>query len=221
MRYLPKPGAWMERFKQLMGFVLLGVAVWLLGALGKARGVEPMTAATWFLVILAVGVWIYSAAHRRWWAFFLAVAIAFAGARLFLPDALKKTKGTEGAVAPNSVGIVWEAFSPERLSAAQREGRPVFIDFTAEWCPNCKANEKLVLNTTAVAGAFKGKNVLTLKADFTDLDPAVGKWITKFNRVGVPVYVLYRPGETQPVVFPELLTQKIVLDELNKIGPST
>jgi thiol:disulfide interchange protein len=221
MRYLPKPGAWMERFKQLMGFVLLGVAVWLLGALGKARGVEPMIAATWLLVILAVGVWIYGAVHRRWWAFFLAVAITFTGAKLFLPDALKKTKGVESAVAPNSVGIVWETFSPERMSAAQREGRPVFIDFTAEWCPNCKANEKLVLNTTRVAEAFKAKNVLTLKADFTDLDPAIGKWITKFNRVGVPVYVLYRPGETQPVVFPELLTQKIVLDELNKIGPAT
>jgi thiol:disulfide interchange protein/DsbC/DsbD-like thiol-disulfide interchange protein len=221
MRYLPRPGAWMERFKQLMGFVLLGVAVWLLGAFGKARGVEPMTAATWFLVILAVGIWIYGAAHRRWWAFFLAVAITFTGAKSFLPDALRKTKGAEAAAAPNSVGIVWETFSPERLAAAQREGRPVFIDFTAEWCPNCKANEKLVLNTRTVAEAFKAKNVLTLKADFTDLDPAIGKWITKFNRVGVPVYVLYRPGETQPVIFSEILTQKIVLDELNKIGPAT
>jgi thiol:disulfide interchange protein DsbD len=221
LRYLPKPGAWMEKFKQLMGFVLLAVAVWLLGAMGKARGVEPMTAAAWILVFLALGAWIYGAAHKRWWAFLLAVAVTFTGAKLFLPDALKKTKGNEAAPVVNAVGILWETFSAERVAAAQKEGRPVFIDFTAEWCPNCKANEQLVLNTQGVARGFKDKNVLTLKADWSDFDPEIGNWIHKFQRVGVPVYVLYRPGEAQPVVFPELLTQKIVLDELNKITPAT
>jgi thiol:disulfide interchange protein len=97
----------------------------------------------------------------------------------------------------------------------------VFIDFTAEWCINCKTNEKLVLNTATVAKALKDKNVLTLKADWTDFDPEIGNWIKRFNRAGVPVYVLYRPGEEQPVLFPELLTQGIVLGELNKIASGT
>ena len=210
----------MERFKQLMGFVLLGVAVWLLGAMGKARGIEPMTATAWFLIFLSVGAWVYGAAQRRWWSLVLAIVVAGLGAKFFLPDALKKTKGAESAAVANDVGILWETFSAERVEAAKKEGRPVFIDFTAEWCVNCKTNEKLVLNTAGLAQAFKAKNVLTLKADWTDFDPEIGKWIAKFQRVGVPVYVLYRPGETQPVVFPELLTQKTVLDELNKIGPS-
>lgn len=221
LRYLPKPGAWMERFKQLMGFVLLAVAVWLLAAMGESRGLQPMTATIWFLVFLSTGVWIYGAGHRRWWALILAIVVTSIGGAFFIPDALKKTKGAAIAATANDVGILWEAFTPERVAVAQKDGRPVFIDFTAEWCVNCKTNEKLVLNTEAVAKAFKNKNVLTLKADWTDFDPEIGKWIQKFNRAGVPVYVLYRPGEAQPVIFPELLTQKIVLDELSKIGPAT
>lgn len=221
MRFLPKPGAWMERFKQLMGFVLLGVAVWLLGAMGKARGVEPMAATAEFLAILAFAGWIYGAGARRWWAAIVALIVVGVGGKFFIPDALKKTKGTEAIAAANEYGITWETFSAERLSEATKQRLPVFIDFTADWCINCKTNENLVINTNAVSNALKEKKVVTMKADWTDLDPAIGEWIKKFNRIGVPVYVLYRPGEDQPVVFPELLTQKILLDELNKIAVGT
>jgi thiol:disulfide interchange protein DsbD len=93
----------------------------------------------------------------------------------------------------------------------------VFLDFTAEWCVNCKVNERAVLNTAPIAALFKEKNVLTLKADWTDFDPVISEWLKKFQRIGVPLYVLYRPGEDAPVLLPELLTTNLVLSELAKI----
>jgi thiol:disulfide interchange protein DsbD len=217
MRYLPKPGAWMERFKQLMGFVLLAVAVWLLGTLGKTRGPDAATASAWLMLFLALAAWIFGAGQRRWWALLLALAVLGFGARLFLSDALHKTAHDDETPKPNAVGILWEKFSPERVEQARKAGQPVFIDFTAEWCINCKVNEGVVLNTPPVATAFKDKRVVTLRADWTASDPVITKWLKKFQRIGVPLYVLYRPGEAAPVLFPELLTQKLVLDQLGKI----
>ncbi len=218
MRFLPKPGAWMERFKQLMGFVLLAVAVWLLGVFGKTRGADAAAAAGWLLLFLALAGWIFGAGARRWWAIVLAVLTLGVGGWLFLPGALHKSASTAAEAKPNAVGIVWEKFSPERVEQARKAGQPVFIDFTAEWCINCKVNEGAVLNTTTTAAAFREKNVLTLKADWTAFDPVITEALKKFERIGVPLYVLYRPGEEAPVIFPELLTTNLVLGELAKIG---
>jgi thiol:disulfide interchange protein DsbD len=217
MRFLPKPGMWMERFKQFMGFVLLAVAVWLLGVFSKTRGADAGAAAGWLLLFLALAGWIFGAGGRRWWAIALAALTLAAGTWLFLPEALHKGASAEEQTKPNAVGIAWEKFTPERVEKARQSGQSVFIDFTAEWCVNCKVNEKGVINTAPVAAAFKEKNVLTLRADWTDFDPVITEWLKKFERIGVPVYVLYRPGEDAPVVFPELLTTNSVLGELGKI----
>ncbi len=217
MRFLPKPGMWMERFKQLMGFVLLAVAVWLLGVFGKTRGADASAAAGWLLLFLALAGWIFGAGGRRWWAIALALATLGIGTWLFLPDALHKGVPTEAGTQPNAVGIAWEKFTPERVEKARQAGQPVFIDFTAEWCVNCKVNEKGVINTAPVAAVLKEKNVLTLRADWTDFDPVITEWLKKFERIGVPLYVLYRPGEEKPFVFPELLTTNLLLGELGKI----
>ncbi|MEO7318559.1 MAG: thioredoxin family protein, partial [Chthoniobacteraceae bacterium] len=216
MRFLPKPGVWMERFKQLMGFVLLAVVVWLLGVVGSTRGASAMTATAWFLTILALAGWIFGAGQRRWWAVILAVMVATAGGKFFLPDAMRKAPLVTKEIKANSVGIVWEPFSEERLAEARKAG-PVFIDFTADWCPNCKTNEALVINTKAVADVFKAKKVTTLVADWTDFDPAITAKIKGFQRIGVPVYVYYLPGSPDPIVLPEILTQSILLRPLADI----
>lgn len=219
MRFLPKPGAWMERFKQLMGFVLLGVAVWLLGVFGTTRGVDAMTAAAWFLTLLALGAWIFGAGHRRWWAIALALIIVIAGGKLFLPAAFAKSTATGSAATtgPNPAGIVWEPFSEKRLEQALGEGRPVFIDFTAEWCVNCKTNEKLVINTERIGAAVREKKIVMLKADWTDFDAEITKWLKKFDRIGVPLYVLYPGGNSrEPIILPEILTQTILLSAFSQ-----
>jgi thiol:disulfide interchange protein DsbD len=170
------------------------------------------------MLLVAFAGWIFGAGGRKWWSAVLALAVIAAGVWFFLGSAMTKSgKGAETATA-NAVGITWEPFSPDRVEAARKAGQPVFIDFTAAWCANCILNERTVLNTTAIGAAFKEKKVLTLKADWTDFDPVITEWLKKFDRIGVPVYVLYRPGEEAPVVFPELLKQKLVLDALALIG---
>jgi thiol:disulfide interchange protein DsbD len=202
-----------------MGFVLLAVAVWLLGVFGESRGATPAAAAGWLMLFLALAGWIFGAGHRRWWAVLLALVTLAIGGRLFLAQALSNpAKAAEGAATANEVGITWEPFSPDKVEKARKAGQPVFIDFTANWCINCKVNESTVLNTAPVAAAFKENHVLTLRADWTNFDPVISDWLKKFQRIGVPLYVLYRPGEEAPQVFPELLTQKLVLNALGTIG---
>jgi thiol:disulfide interchange protein DsbD len=177
-----------------------------------------MSATAWFLIVLALAAWIFGAGRRRWWAVALALAVVVAGGKFFLPSALAKRVevGKDSRPKPNSVGIVWEPFTEARLAEARKAG-PVFIDFTAGWCPNCKTNELLVINTAPIAKAFREKRVATLVADWTDFDPLVGKWIKSFQRIGVPVYVLYPGANKEPIVLSEFLTQSLLLQHLQAI----
>ena len=133
---------------------------------------------------------------------------------------MRKNSRSETASTPNEVGISWEKFSPERVESARKGGTPLFIDFTAEWCINCKVNEGTVLNTAPVAAAFRDKKVVTLRADWTDFDPVIGEWLKRFKRIGVPLYVLYLPGQDTPILFPELLSQKLVIDAVSGASPN-
>ena len=215
MKYLPKPGAWMERMKQFMGFVLLALVVWLLGIFGGSRGVEALVGLCGFLLLLGVACWAFGAVRQRAVAWPVVVALVAAGWFVFLKDNLNAApakSATNAAVQPG--GIEWQPFSPESLAKAVAEGRPVFIDFTADWCLNCKYNEKFVLETEPVRAAFREKKIVALKADWTNADPVITEMLKKFKRAGVPVYVLYVPGIPEPVVFPEILTQAVVLRHL-------
>jgi thiol:disulfide interchange protein DsbD len=114
-------------------------------------------------------------------------------------------------------GLTWQPWTAERVAEATRKGQPVFIDFTADWCLNCKYNEKFVINTEPVRTVLKQKNVLTLKADWTNGDAAITAILRKYGRAGVPVYLLYPGSNAEPVLLPEILTQAVVLGELDKL----
>jgi thiol:disulfide interchange protein len=219
MRFLPKPGLWMERLKQFMGFVMLAVVVWLLGVLGQSRGVEPLIAVSSFLLVLGVASWIFGVTRGKVVGWVLIVALVVGGWFFFLKGQLASTKqpGSEPAAAVPG-GIAWEVWSDARVAEATQGGQPVFVDFTADWCLNCKYNEKFVLETDPVRAALKAKNVLPLKADWTNADPAITALLRKHGRVGVPVYLLYPGGEAAPVLLPEILTQSILLEALGKLG---
>jgi len=219
MRFLPKPGMWMERLKQFMGFIMLAVVVWLLGVLGQSRGVEPLIAVSSFLLVLGVASWIYGVASGRLVGWVLIVALVVGGWFFFLQGKLASTKQPgSGLAAGVAGGIAWEAWSDARVAEATKGGQPVFVDFTADWCLNCKYNEKFVLETDPVRTALKAKNVLPLKADWTNADPAITAILRKHGRVGVPVYLLYPGGDAAPVLLPEILTQSILLEALGKLG---
>jgi len=212
LRFLPKPGAWMERLKQIMGFIILGVAVWLLGVLGEARGSDALSGMCWFLLLAGVACWLLGTMRSKVLALLLSIALLAGGYWELVFATLNKVPEPKTSEVEG-----WVPFSPERLASERAAGRAVFVDFTADWCLNCKVNERLTLSKPEVKEAFEARHVLLMKADWTNGDPLITAELHRFGRVGVPFYLLYLPDAGDPLVFPELLTPRIVLDALEKV----
>ena len=211
MKFLPRPGAWMERFKQLMGFPLLATLVWILAILGGQRGLDGVVSFAAFLLCLAVACWLYgcfcgplSSIRTRAIAILLAIAFTAGGGWYFLPETKSK--------------IPWAPFSDSALANARSQGRPAFVDFTADWCITCKFNERTAIDTASVRQLLAKKQIVPIKADWTNANPEITAALKKFGRVGVPFYVIY-PAEnaSDPIVLPELLTESILVEALKKL----
>jgi len=224
LRFLPKPGPWMVRVKQFMGFLLLATLLFLLYVLGAQRGVEGAIWASAFLLIIAIACWLKGAfvvptvsSGKRGFVLVLMLALVAAGGLYFIGD---KFRGSRPENLAAQADGDWQSFTPARLKNELAQDHPVFIDFTAAWCITCKFNEKTVLESGTVRDAFRRHGIVKLRADWTNGDPEITKLLQQFGRPGVPLYVLYRGHTGEPFVFPELLTKNIVLEKLETI-PST
>jgi thiol:disulfide interchange protein/DsbC/DsbD-like thiol-disulfide interchange protein len=222
MRFLPKPGAWMERLKQFMGFLLLATLLFLLYVLGAQRGLDALIWASCFLLVVSVACWMKGAfitltasTATRAIAFVLMLVLVLASGWYFIGE---KFRSSKLEVAGAKLEGDWQAFTPERLQSDLAQSHYVFIDFTAAWCITCKFNEASVLETAAVRESFQRHNIVKLKADWTNGDPAITKLLKQFGRPGVPLYVLYRGKTEEPFVFPELLTKSIILEKLENVS---
>lgn len=224
MRILPRPGTWMEHFRQGAGFVLLATIVYYLYVIGAQKGPNGIVWTVGLLVVVAIACWIYgtfltpcspAATQRRAW---VALAVVLLGGSWFTIGQIREAEARPSELAEKG-GIPWEKYSAARVESAIAAGTPVFVDFTADWCVNCKFNEKTVLETEAVRGALKEKGFLALKGDWTRSDPEITKVLRKHQRAGVPLYLVYTGGKAEPQVLPELLTRQIVLDALNAAAP--
>ena len=223
MKLLPKPGEWMERVKQFMGFPLLATLIWLLYILGNQRGLDAVIWAAAFLLCLAIACWLYgafcgplSSAKTRAVSLVAIALIVFGGAKFFLVDRFGHSM-PPGTTSRPSDGIAWRPFSQKALDDLLMAGEPVFVDFTADWCISCKFNERTAIDVPAVREAFAKDGIVPMKADWTNANPEITAALKKFGRVGVPFYVVYPRGRSdQPIILPEILTQKIVLEALSK-----
>jgi len=221
LRFLPQPGPWMVHVKQFMGFLLLATLLFLLYVLGAQRGLEGAIWASCFLLIVAIVCWMKGAfilpatstAKRSLVLVLMLLLLLFSGA-YFIGDKFQSAKID---IAASGAPGDWQPFTPERLRTERDQGHAVFVDFTAAWCLTCKFNEKTVLEAAPVREAFQRHGVVKLKADWTNGDPVITKLLQQFGRPGVPLYVLYPGKSEEPIVFPELLTQRILLDKLETI----
>lgn len=219
MKFLPRPGAWMERLKQFMAFPLLATLVWILSILGGQRGVEGIVWFSAFLLGLAFAAWLYGAfcgplasTKQRTISLLLVVATISGGGWYFLGQ-----KFTQIGKA-NANSIAWVDFSEARVKTELAAGRNVFIDFTADWCITCKFNERTAIDTSAVRTLLAEKNIVPVKADWTNSNPEITAALKSFGRVGVPLYVLYPAKDpANPIVLPELLTESILIEALMKL----
>jgi thiol:disulfide interchange protein/DsbC/DsbD-like thiol-disulfide interchange protein len=224
LHLLPKPGPWMERVKQLMGFLLLATLLFLLSVLGAERGVEAIIWTSCFLLALGLACWIKGAfvvptasASSRAVALILALLVAVSSGFYFIGQ---KFAATKLASTDSESHGDWLSFTPDRLQTELDQGKAVFVDFTAAWCLTCKFNEATVLESSAVRDAFQRRGIVKFKADWTNADPAITKILKQFGRPGVPMYVLYPGGKSaEPILFPELLTESIILDKLETVTP--
>jgi DsbC/DsbD-like thiol-disulfide interchange protein/cytochrome c biogenesis protein CcdA len=205
---LPRPGPWMETFKQAMAFPLYATVAYLLWVLAGQIAPDHFLNVLFALTGVAVAVWIYGRwatpakkATVRWRACGLTLVVL--GASLWL-----------GFHTPPKLD--WEPWSPERIEAALEEGRPVYVDFTARWCATCQVNKKAVFSSNRVLSTFSRERVLLLQADWTNRDPAITEALAGFGRAAVPFNLIYTPERDEPVILPELLTPDIVLNALKK-----
>jgi len=216
---LPRPGPWMEHLKQALAFPMFATAAWLVWVLSVHAGSAGVAAVLAGLVLLAFGLWLLERtrnAGRRWRRAGMGFATLAVAAALALGVGTERLAATAQpgpveAPAANGRGPQAAPYSAEQLDAAQAAGRPVFVNMTAAWCITCLVNERVALSTAAVGDAFAARDVLYLKGDWTERDPAITDYLAGFGRNGVPIYVYY-PPHGAPVVLPQVLTPGIVLE---------
>lgn len=227
LRWLPRPGRWMETFRQALAFPMYATAAWLAWVLGQQAGIDAVFALTIGAVLLALSAWLYGrfvqqrAGGATWPALRpLVGALAVTALAIGLWTAWPGDGRTPApAVAdPVRADVVashdWQPWSPEQVRRARAAGYPVFVDFTAAWCVTCQVNKRLVLERESIVVAMAERGVVRLQADWTNRDPRITEALARFGRNGVPLYLVYRPDEREPRVLPELLTTGIVREAL-------
>lgn len=217
-RLVPRPGAWMLHLKSALGFALLATVVWLLSVVGSAFGADASTHALALAVAAGFAAWVLGRAQVSAWR---GAAWAIALASVLALGALSRpvlTWSADVEALADAEGA-WAPWSEAAVSDALREGRPVFVDFTAEWCISCKVNKRTVLESEPVAAAFGSAGVQRLLADWTHRDDTIREVLARHGRAGVPLYLLYHPDRPDaPEVLPELLTREIVLDAIARVS---
>ncbi|TAG34394.1 MAG: protein-disulfide reductase, partial [Polaromonas sp.] len=217
-RALPRPGAWMVTFKQLMAFPMFATVVWLVWVLGQQSGIDGAGALLGLLVLMALVIWALTLKGRtRLVIATLSIAAGAAAVSAIGPNVIQsqETAGT-GTARAGASATGWQAWEPGRVDQLNAQGQSVFVDFTAAWCVTCQYNKKTTLNDAAVLADFETKKVALLRADWTRRDPAVTAALAQLGRTGVPVYVIYKPGRA-PVVLSEILSVGDVRAELAKL----
>ena len=221
MKFLPKPGAWMERLKQFMGFPLAATLLWLLYVIGQQRGTEAVIWASAAYLCLALAAWLYgaflgpvSSGRAKISATIGIIVSLLLGLGYFTGNLFARAAATtpEKSASVPADGMPWVPYAEAELQRLLAAGKPVFVDFTADWCITCKFNMRTAIDTKAVRAAFEKLGIVPMLADWTNSNPEITKKLAQFDRVGVPFYLFYAAGRADdPVILPELLTEQILL----------
>jgi suppressor for copper-sensitivity B len=208
-RRLPRPGHWMITLRRILAACLALTALWLLSVLAAQTSLAVAAAVA--LALVAAALVLRLAAHPavRRSGVLAALLVAF-----LLPAVVPAP-----AITAAEDGTIWRKFDPAAIDGLVRDGKAVFVDVTADWCINCKVNERLVLGSDAVAQRLAGPEIVAMRADWTRPDAAIGAFLRGFGRFGIPFYAVFGPATPDGQGLPEILTQTAVLEALRKAGP--
>jgi thiol:disulfide interchange protein len=215
LKKMPKPGAWMEKFKIGMGFPMLATAAWLFSLAAQKFGKPGALYLGLLLVMLGFAAWLFGefvqrGTKRRALAGSLAFIVAVASFFIF-------SRG----VRAETDAIAWQNWTPAAVQAARAKGQPVIVDFTADWCLTCQANKKTSIEIASVREKIKSLGVAPFLADNTDESPAIIAELAKYKRAGVPLVLVFPADpKADAIVLPEVLTPSLVLDALDKASAS-
>ena len=220
MERLPRPGAWMVILKEALAFPMFVSTVWLLWVLSQQTDANGLLAVLLGLVALALGIWLFRHLPANSVGLgavsFLAVASIVTALALTAVEGTVSDEPTAGRAVAAGDGPVPETYTADRLAKLRTAG-PVFVNFTAAWCIACKVNEQVALSSSELEDAFADAGVAYLKADWTNEDPLITRALADYGRSGVPLYLLYAPGEERAHVLPQVLTKAIIIGELSTL----
>ncbi|AWV88122.1 protein-disulfide reductase DsbD family protein [Bradymonas sediminis] len=219
-KVLPKPGMWMAHLKTFLGFALLGSAIWIIWLLGRQAGVDAMASVLMFAGTLGIAAWLFGLVQFASWtkrkAMTVALALSILGVAGYysFPLKIERTQARAANTATSTVDeIQWQDWSEEAVQAAVAEGRPVFVDFGADWCLTCQANMKTAIDTAPVREAIVKYNVAPFYADWTNPDEKIRLKLAEHGKAGVPFYLIYSPnGSPKGKPMPEVLTPTMLVD---------
>jgi thiol:disulfide interchange protein DsbD len=210
-RWLPRPGAWMDTFKQFLAFPMYAAVVWLLWVLAQQAGPDGVALALGGLVLIAFALWVRRAGRGVLAGSVTVVSLALAvGMAWWIKPAPAADVRAESAA---------EAYSAERLADLRAQNKPVFVNMTAAWCISCLVNERVALSRPEVHEAFAKAGVTYLKGDWTREDPKITAVLKAHGRSGVPLYLYYAPGAAEAQVLPQILTPGLVIEAISTATP--
>jgi thiol:disulfide interchange protein DsbD len=226
LKKLPKPGAWMEKFKIGMGFPMLATAIWLFSLAAQKFGKSGALYLGLFLVMLGFAAWVFGefvqrGSKRRGLAGGLVIVLVGFAFVYCLENQLNwrhpARVASSGNVAIEPGGIAWQTWSPEAVQSARAQGKAAIVDFTADWCLTCQVNKKTSIEIPSVREKIKMLGVVPFLADNTDENPAITAELARYKRAGVPLVVVF-PSDPNaaPIVLPEVLRPGLVLEALDK-----
>lgn len=207
IRFLPKPGAWMKTLKEVMAFPMLLTALWVLWVLAQVAGTNAVTMTLAVMVGLAFCFWL----PRKGLAWVLALLQILAFVAFFDGGGAKAADAQTSAHAQGP----WAPFDPKVLDGDR--AHVYFVNFTADWCLSCKVNERTVFANESLQTYFREKNVVLMKADWTQRNPEISDFLARYDRIGVPLYLVFPKGRGPAQVLPELVTENLIRERIDSL----